>query len=324
MPYKYSIITSFLGDIKNRFIQYSKPKTIAEKLEIAGSIDGIDGVELCYPGDFDDIDLLKSLLKDQGLSVSAINVRSRKSFGWFKGSFSSENKNERDEFVDTYKKAIDAASYLDAQNITNCPLNDGHDYPFEMNYDHAYQNAEECFSKIAEYAARQDIRISIEYKLNDPRERCFFASAGEALSFCQTINNDFLGVTLDVGHSLLVGERPAQAATMLFRANKLFYMHMNDNDRIWDWDMVPGMYHLVDIVEFLYVLDELGCQNQWFAFDIYPKENDAKDIFATSARIMRKLENLSSRIDRKIMDRARNSRDVVSSINVITDLLLGE
>ena len=178
MPYKYSIITSFLGDIKNRFIQYSKPKTIAEKLEIAGSIDGIDGVELCYPGDFDDIDLLKSLLKDQGLSVSAINVRSRKSFGWFKGSFSSENKNERDEFVDTYKKAIDAASYLDVQNITNCPLNDGHDYPFEMNYDHAYQNAEECFSKIAEYAARQDIRISIEYKLNDPRERCFFGFWG--------------------------------------------------------------------------------------------------------------------------------------------------
>lgn len=324
MKYRYSIITSFLGGVHNRFIQYSRERDIFEKLEIASKINGIDGVELCFPGDFSDIGKLKNCLDEKGLAVSAINVRSRKSFGWFKGSFSSENAAEREEFTDLFKRAIDAAAELNVENITTCPLNDGHDYPFEMNYDHAYQNAEDCFSDIAEAASHCGIKVSIEYKLNDPRTRCFFASAGEALSFCQQISSDYLGVTLDVGHSILVGERPAQAATLLHRAGKLFYMHMNDNDRVWDWDMIPGMYHLVDLVEFLYVLDELGCKNDWFAFDIFPKENDVDKVFSTAVHAMRKIEALSSRIDRDSIRKAQTDRDVIASINYLFDLLIKE
>lgn len=41
---------------------------------------------------------------------------------------------------------------------------------------------------------------------------------------------------------------------MLARAGKLFYVHLNDNDRNWDWDMLPGAFHFWEFLEFFYFL----------------------------------------------------------------------
>ena len=95
---------------------------------------------------------------------------------------------------------------LGCRRVTTCPLNDGHDYVFEMNYLDAYGYAEETFSAIC--AHDPALRVCIEYKWNDPRTRCMFASAGETLAFCQSVGAPNLGVTLDIGHALLAGERP--------------------------------------------------------------------------------------------------------------------
>jgi hypothetical protein len=55
-----------------------------------------------YPADFDD----QSLLADHGLGVSSINVRSRRSGKWWRGSFTSASRQEREEVVDDFKKAM--------------------------------------------------------------------------------------------------------------------------------------------------------------------------------------------------------------------------
>ncbi|MDY4610441.1 MAG: sugar phosphate isomerase/epimerase family protein [Sphaerochaetaceae bacterium] len=302
-------------------MQYSQPRTITEKIELAKQIDGIDGLELCYPGDFSDAVTLRKMMEDSGLGISAINVRSRRTDGWYRGSFTSEKVMERNEFVDGFKKAVDIAKDFGVSRLTTCPLNDGHDYPFEMDYLAAYEYAEECFQKIVEHDS--ETNICIEYKLNDPRTRCFFASAGEALSFCQNVGAPNLGVTLDVGHSLLVGERPAQAASMLWHSDRLFYMHMNDNDRLWDWDMVPGAFHINEIVEFYYALGKMGCDDCWMAFDICPKENDVVSVFSLAARVVKKLEALSRRIDQTKMDAAMKRRNPIHALETFYEGVLG-
>ena len=317
---KLAVITAFLGGVKNRYMQYKPDKTLKEKFELASKIKGLDGLELCYPADFEDVDLLKSLLSDYGFGVSSINVRSRRTGKWLRGAFSSADSQERDEVVDEFKRAMDVAVEIESPRISTCPLNDGHDYVFEMNYFDAYQFAQETFSKICEH--NKDVKVCIEYKLNDPRTRCLFASAGETLSFCQTVGADNLGVTLDIGHSLLAGERPAQSVALLSRAEKLFYVHLNDNDRNWDWDMLPGAYNLWEFIEFFYYLKEAGYTDDWYAYDVMSKEIDTVEHFNLVTKLTRKMEDMTGRLDRKKMTSLLAQRNPVRTMDYLCDTFL--
>jgi xylose isomerase len=316
---KLAVISAFLGGIKNRYIQYHPDKSIREIIELAGKIEGIDGLELCYPSDFKDLAGLKKALADSGLGVSAINVRSRRQDKWFRGAFTSSDPKERQEVVDDFKKSMDIALETGTSRITTCPLNDGHDYVFEMNYFDAYKYAEETFSAICSH--NRDVNICIEYKKNDPRTRCLLGSAGETLSFCQSVNASNLGITLDIGHALLSGERPAQSVALLHRANKLFYVHLNDNDRQWDWDMLPGAYHLLEFIEFHYYLKLTGYDNDWFAFDVFAKEVNLEDHFRLVAKLTRKIETLAARIDKDDIQKLMDERNPDKSLEYIYDKL---
>jgi xylose isomerase len=287
---------------------------------MASRIENLDGLELCYPADFQDVKELRHLLEQYGFGIPAINVRSRRNGQWLRGAFSSANSKERNEVVDDFKRALDITAELGVPRISTCPLNDGHDYVFEINYLDAYQYAEETFYAIC--AHNPQIRVCIEYKWNDPRTRCLLASAGETVSFCKDVGLDNLGVTLDIGHAILAGERPAQSVALLHRAGKLFYVHLNDNDRNWDWDMLPGAYNLWEFVEFLYYLQEIGYQDDWYAYDVMSKEIDSVDTFSTVTRLTRKMENLAKKIDRKAMSKLLADRNPVKSIDYLYDTLL--
>jgi len=317
---KLAVISAFLGGVKNRYIQYKKDNTLSERFEIASRVENLDGLELCYPADFQDLEELRALLDKYGFAVPAINVRSRRSGKWLRGAFSSADAKERSEVVEDFKRALDIASELGVPRISTCPLNDGHDYVFEMNYLDAYRYAEESFYAICSHDPQ--IRVCIEYKLNDPRTRCLLASAGETVSFCREVGVDNLGVTLDIGHAILAGERPAQSVALLHRAGKLFYVHLNDNDRNWDWDMLPGSYNLWEFVEFLYYLQEVGYDEDWYAYDVMSKEIDTVQTFSTVTKLTRKMEKLAGKIDRKVMSNLLANRNPVESIGYLYDTLL--
>jgi len=317
---KLSIITGFLGGVRNRYLVYEKDRSLTEKIKLASKIKGLDGFEICYPADFKDINLLKKLLEDHGFGISAVNVRTRRTGQWWRGSITSAIESERMEVVDDLKRAMDATLELGVNRITTCPLNDGHDYVFEMNYIDAYRYAEETFAAICEY--NRDVRICIEYKWNDPRVRSFFASAGETAAFCEAVGAPNLGATLDIGHSIQTGERPAQAATLLARANRLFYIHLNDNDRNFDWDLMPGAFHFWEFVEFFYYLRELGYIDDWYAYDVMSKEIDTVETFNTSISITKKLERIADSIDRIAMKSLLESRNPAKSLLYMYEKIL--
>lgn len=315
---KYSIITGFLGGIRNRYMVYQDNRTLEEKFELASRIKGLAGLELCYPEDFGDLGLLKELLEKYSLGVSAVNFRSRRTGQWMRGSFSSAMEEERAAVVEDLKAAMDCARMLGCQRITTCPLNEGHDYILEMDYFKAYDYFEDSIAKEASWAP--EVKISIEYKWNDPRARCFLGNAGETLAFCQRLGMPNVGVTLDVGHSIQAGERPAQSAVMLARANRLFHVHLNDNDKFWDWDMLPGAYNVWDFVEFFYYLRKIG-YDDWFAYDIFPKESDTKDSFGAAFEITDKLMDIAGRIREEDVVRLHEARNPVKSTKYLFSLL---
>jgi xylose isomerase len=188
-----------------------------------------------------------------------------------------------------------------------------------MDYVRAYDYATESFAGAC--AHNRDVRVCIEYKLSDPIARCLLGTAGETASFCLLTGADNLGATFDVGHALFAAERPAQSAALLARANRLFYVHLNDNDGRWDWDMLPGAFHLWEFVELFYTLRKLGYTDDWYAFDIFSKELDPVENLSAGMQLTRKLEELTDRIDEVRMEQLLTARNSSKTIPYLYSLL---
>lgn len=315
---KLSIITLFLGQTKNRFLVYQDPATTDMALDRAGAAEGVEAVELRYPADFADPARLKEALRRNGLSVSAINFASVRNDSWLRGAWTAEAAADRQEAVDDARRAMDIAAELGARRLHNCPLNDGIDYPFELDPIRALDNAAACFEQIC--AHNRAINVCIEYKISEPRVRCLIGTAGETIAFAQMVGADNLGATLDSGHCFLANENPAQAAAMLAKCKRLFYVHINDNDGRGDWDLTPGTWHTWEFVELFHTLKRLG-YDDWIAFDIVPKEHEPSQVFTEAAAIANKLKALADRIDADDMQARMAARHPTSTMRLLHDLL---
>jgi xylose isomerase len=316
---KCAIITGFLGETRNRYMVYQGNRGLAEKFAMLARIPGVDGVELCYPADFENPAELRELLQRSGTGIAGVNFRSRRTGKWWRGAYMAASPVERQEVVDDLKRCMDQTAALDCGRITTCPLNDGADTLFEVDYLKAYDDALAAFA--AACAHNRDIRLCIEYKKNDPIARCLLGTAGETATFCLLSGAPNLGATLDIGHALYAEERPAQSAALLAKAGRLFYVHLNDNDGRWDWDMLPGAFHFWEFVEFFYTLRKLGYDNDWYAFDVYPKEIDTVQNFTAAMQLTRKLEAITDRIDVPTMERLLAERNSANTLPYLYSLL---
>jgi xylose isomerase len=311
---RLAVITAFMGGIRNRYMQYQPERSIEEKLALIEQVPDCDGVELCYPADFEDLAVLKELLERYQLGVAAINFRSRRGGKWWRGSFTSADPQERKETVDDLRRSIDHAHELGCNRVTTCPLNEGADVVFEVDFGQMYDFAAESLAQACRH--NPDVSICLEYKLNDPRIRCLLGTAGETASFCQWVGLENLGATFDFGHSLLAQERPAQAVELLAKTDRLFYVHLNDNDGRWDWDMIPGTYHIWELLELLYTLRKLKYED-WIAFDVFAKEVDQVKTFAMVMEMTRRFSTIAQTIEPEEVKNLTDQRDPVESLRFL-------
>ena len=54
---------------------------------------------------------------------------------------------------------------------------------------------------------------------------------------------------------------------------KLKQVHLNDNYRDWDHDLIPGSVTVWEHIEFFYWLQKLGYDG-WYSLDIFPYRED--------------------------------------------------
>lgn len=294
MDRKYSVITGFLGKLKDRFIDYTPAKDIEGIVETAAKIKGCSGLEVIYPHDFGDPVRLKELLKGYGLGVSSVNLNLKSEEKWRFGSISNPDPAIRKESISYFKTAMDMSAELGCNLVTVCPLADGSDYPFEFNYIDGFKHAVEVIQSAADY--REDVKISLEYKAYEPRMHCLLNNAGKTAYFCSMINRENVGITLDVGHAYIAGEIPADSAAFLGVTGKLFYVHINDNYRNWDWDMIPGTVNILDYLEFILFLKKVG-YNDWITADVFPQRHDAVKTMEKTFEWMDYLFEIADRLD---------------------------
>lgn len=160
----------------------------------------------------------------------------------------------------------------------------------------------------------------MEYKLSEPRAHCLLGNAGKTAYFCELVGRKNVGITLDVGHALQAGEVPADSAAFLGTTGKLFYVHVNDNYRNWDWDMVPGTVNFWDYLEFIMYLKKVNYTG-WITADVFPQRHDATRIMEKTFEWMDYLIAVTDQIDEKTLFEMMNNKDAFDMMDYVRDCI---
>lgn len=319
MKLKHAVMISMLGRMADRFHEYHPPRSLEQLLALAMQVEGMDGIEIVYPSHFNNMAETIQLIKGSGVQLSALNLNVKGQEKWRSGSFTSPDKQIRQQAVQELKIALDLAADLGTEMVTCCPLIDGHNYNFEVDYLNQWLWLEEGIREGAKH--RNDIRLSLEYKLNESRNYNILADAGRALYLCEKVDLPHVGITLDIGHALIAKETPAEVLCLAAQANRLFYVHFNDNDRIWDWDMLPGSVNFWDLIEVVFYLDQLDW-NGWLSYDIVTRNGDLVESMESGIALVEMSIALLDKIGRDHLHQCINEAVPARTFKTLMEKLL--
>jgi xylose isomerase len=168
-----------------------------------------------------------------------------------------------------------------------------------------------------------EVNLVIEYKPKEPRTHCFIATVGKTLLFLDKVKRPNVGAMIDVGHALMAYENAAESAALLqYFGNKLFYMHFNDNWRLWDDDMTVGSVHTVEMLELLYWLDRMNYDG-WYALDIFPYRENGIRAATESIKWIQGLHGLLDKIGRERIGEVIACGDAMEATALVREALLG-
>jgi len=288
-----------MGRQADRFHEYQPARDLAERLTMVKRVRGVEGIEIVYPGDFADPKQTVAMVRDSGLAVSAVNLNVKSAKKWQAGSFTAPDPQIRRDAVADLKTVMDLAAELDAGMVTCCTLIDGHNYAFQVDYLQQWGWLEEGIAEAARH--RSDVRISLEYKLNEARNYVVLGDMGRTLYLCERLGMDHIGVTMDVGHALVARETPAEMLCLAAQAGRLFYVHFNDNGREWDWDMLPGSVNPWDLIEMMFYLDRLDWEG-WLAYDVLTRNGDPVETMSATIEIVKTAGKLLDKLGREQLE----------------------
>ncbi len=317
---KFAVGIWIFGKVADRFMVYREGDPLEKRFEKAASIEGVEGVEIGYPMDFkeEEFDRVKELFKEYKLQPVAVLADTFTDPLFMYGSYSSPKEEVRRKAVEITKKAMDFAEELGCNLINIWPGQDGYDYMFQVNYEKAWKNFIECIRECADYKPK--VKIAIEYKLKEPRARIFIGCVGKALFLVNEVGRENVGVTLDIGHAFMASENPAESVALLGMKKKLFHVHMNDNDKTWDWDLIVGTCSFWDYLEFFLWLNLTGYDG-WLSMDVYPYRVDPVKACTESVRNMKKILAVMEKVGVEKLKEIVEKGEIEETIKVIREAL---
>jgi len=321
--FRYATGTWVYGTVGDRYLLggYRQGLDIVESVKRISEIEGISGVEMIYPADFAaGVENVGEILAISGLDCCSVGVDLTGDPAWKYGSYSSRDPGTRSRAVRLTKETLDAAASLGADGINVWPGEDGHDYPFQVDYRRSWEWFRECLTEVADH--RPDMKVCLEYKPREPRARSLVSTACKAALICGETWRGNVGVTIDVGHALQAGESMAESVDLLARAGLLYHVHLNDNYRGWDDDMVVGSVHTVEFLELAHALIKAGYEG-WLSIDVYPYREDPAAVVGESLKFMEGIFSLHDRIGAETIEASLEGEDPLSLLARVREAMLG-
>lgn len=281
--------------LRDRFVAdgYRDGDEFRVALDKLAKIDGIRGVALGCPGPYRTGAELRGILQSVGLELATFDADIYTEARFRNGSLSNPDSGVRRQAIDRIKESIDMAAEAGAPDMNLWLGHDGFDYPFQAHYADAWQWIVEGMQEVAGH--NSDLPISLEYKCKEPRPNQYVANVGRALLLVNAIDRPHVGITLDTGHGLAGLENAAESAALALRAGRLQQVHLNDNYRDWDHDLIPGTINLWEFIEFFYWVRKLGYRG-WYSLDVFPYRDEGTAMLQASVQACRTCWMLATRL----------------------------
>ena len=324
MKRNYSVFLGNVGSCMDRYCPaYGKPFSIQELFDRVKTIPLLSAVDLVMSQDLiAQKDVVRECVKRTGLKVASVAVDTFANPIYQQGSFSSIDPKIRNQAIADAKDAIDFALELGCKTVTLWPGQDGYDYLFQADYIKERQLFSDAVAELCEY--NKNIDITLEYKIKEPRTHCYISTVGSTLLMIEKIGAKNLGVALDYGHAALGYETPAEAVAMCHMyGDRLKHIHINDNYRLWDDDMIVGSVHTLEYLEFIYWLRKTGYKG-YITLDQFPYREDGRDAVNESAVWLDWLESLIDNADLQKIEAVLAKKDAISSSKLMRYLISGK
>ncbi len=313
-----------LGSYAERYVPggYYEDMPLERKLEIFKKIQGLTGISIFVPTDPmpSEVTKLQKLLKEYGLKVSFIEPETWSDRKWKNGAFSTNEAHVRKDAVKRLKESIDLAVEMKADSVLLWPAHDGFDYPFQADYRDGWKYLVDTVREIGEY--NKNVKIAVEYKYKDPRQKQYISDIGKEMMFLNDVGLPNVGGVIDVGHALMSGENLAESTVILDSHEKLFQVHLNDNYKDADPDMIIGTINFWEILEFFYYLNKTNYSG-WCSIDIIAARDDREKSLELAVKMTLTYKELADRLSkkRKEIDENLKGYRFADNMNLIMELL---
>jgi len=309
------------GQCADRYVQsgYGEKYTMRQIFERVTKVPDITGVELVGNWHINDDNFVEvtDMLKDCGLSVCMLVPDLWTQGKWGRGTFTAKDEKTRLEAIAEVKKCMDWAASVDCDKIGVWFGQDGFDYPFQMDYQEAWQQLIDGLRECCDY--RKDIDLVLEYKLKEPRTHLFVTTAGKTRLLINEVDRENIGILCDLGHAQAAGENVADGIAT--SGDLLLGIHINDNYCQWDDDMMYGSLHTIESIEAMYWLDRVG-YDYYYTFDMNPYREDGIKMAQESVDWVKGYYELIDRIGKERIEQVIKSGDATEMSKMMREVIL--
>jgi xylose isomerase len=215
---------------------------------------------------------LKKRLDDLGIAAEMVAPRL-----WFSpmtvdGAYTSNDPKCRRYAIERSLRSIDLANILGTDILVLWLAREGTYIREAKDARRAVDWLVEAFDAMLAHDKR--IRLSIEPKPNEPMDHAYIPTIGHALAIAQkTRDPKRVGCLIESAHAILAGLDPADEIDFAMSFNKLWSLHLNDQNGLkYDQDRPFGCTNLRSAFDQVRVLEKngYGKNGEYVCFDVHP------------------------------------------------------
>lgn len=201
---------------------------------------------------------VRETLQDAGLLAEFVAPRLWEDHRGIDGGYTSNDPSIRRWAIERSKKAIDIAHLIGTDLIVLWLAREGTYVRESKCAALSYEYIIEAINVMLEY--NPWVRIAIEPKPNEPMDQAFVPTIGHALAVAQrTCAPHRVGGLIETAHAKLVGLDPSDEMAFALGANKLWSVHLNDQNGLkYDQDKSFGSVDLRGAFNQVQVLERAG------------------------------------------------------------------
>ena len=246
---------------------------------------------------------MKKLLDKYGLAAEFVAPRLWMDPHTKDGGFMSTRKEDREFALWRACRSIDIANELGTDLIVLWLAREGTLCAESKSPVWATRQLVDAINKMLEYDPK--IRVCIEPKPNEPIDRSICGTMGHVMAIsAATIDPKRVGGNLESAHAILAGLDPANEIGFALAFDKLFTVHLNDQNGIrYDQDKTFGVENLRQAFNQVKVLVEnnYGSRGEYVGLDVKAmrttSDEDGYEHLKNSLAVFRALEDKVARYD---------------------------